>query len=101
MADDDAGRPKVRVDRRGPVTTFTLDSPHNRNALSSGLLRELRDALHGAQADPDVRVVVLTGEGTAFCSGVDLHERLHPPTGPGGRRVDGRRTSGRGTGGGG
>jgi enoyl-CoA hydratase/carnithine racemase len=79
VADDDAGRPRVRVDRRGPVTTLTLDSPHNRNALSSGLLRELRDALHGAQADPDVRVVVLTGEGTAFCSGVDLHERLHPP----------------------
>ncbi|HEX4083213.1 MAG TPA: enoyl-CoA hydratase-related protein, partial [Acidimicrobiales bacterium] len=78
MADDDAGRPRVRVDRRGPVTTLTLDSPHNRNALSSDLLRELRDALHGAQADPDVRVVVLTGEGTAFCSGVDLHERLYP-----------------------
>jgi enoyl-CoA hydratase/carnithine racemase len=84
VADDDAGRPRVRVDRHGPVTTLTLDSPHNRNALSSGLLRELRDALHGAQADPDVRVVVLTGEGTVFCSGVDLRERLHPaPTGEG------------------
>jgi methylglutaconyl-CoA hydratase len=60
------------------VTTLTLDSPHNRNALSSGLLRELRDALHGAQADPDVRVVVLTGAGTAFCSGIDLRARLDP-----------------------
>jgi enoyl-CoA hydratase/carnithine racemase len=58
------------------VTTLTLDSPDNRNALSAGMLRELRDALHGAQADPDVRVVVLTGEGTTFCSGADLRERL-------------------------
>ncbi len=94
MADDDAGRPRVRVDRRGPVTTLTLDSPHNRNALSSGLLRELRDALHGAQADPDVRVVVLTGEGTAFCSGVDLHERRHPAPAGEGPPAEGDRAAG-------
>jgi methylglutaconyl-CoA hydratase len=96
VADDDAGRPKVRVDRRGPVTTLTLDSPHNRNALSSGLLRELRDALHGAQADPDVRVVVLTGEGTVFCSGVDLQERRHPAPAGEGPAAEGDRAAGGG-----
>lgn len=71
----------VHDDRRGPVTTITLDSPKNRNALSRRLLAELHAALTGAQADPDVRVVVLTGAGGVFCSGVDLNERLTPPPG--------------------
>lgn len=71
----------VRSDREGPVVTVTLDSQHNRNALSRRLLAELHGTLTGAQADPEVRVVVLTAEGRAFCSGVDLTERLHPPPG--------------------
>lgn len=71
----------VRQDRRGPVVTLTLDSPKNRNALSRTLLAELHGMLRSAQADPDVRVVVLTAEGRTFCSGVDLTERLHPPPG--------------------
>ncbi len=65
----------------GPVVTLTLDSPANRNALSRRLLAELASGLAEAQADPDVRVVVLTGTGSTFCSGVDLTERLHPPAG--------------------
>jgi methylglutaconyl-CoA hydratase len=76
-SDDD--RPLVRHERRGPVAVLTLDSPHNRNALSNRLLNELAVGLAEAQADPDVRVVVLTGDGATFCSGADLHERLHPP----------------------
>lgn len=71
----------VHYDADGPVVTVTLDSPGNRNALSRQLLAELHRALSTAQADPDVRVVVLTGEGRTFCSGVDLTERLHPPPG--------------------
>lgn len=62
--------------------TLTLDSPENRNALSSRLLAELATGLAEARADPDVRVVVLSGTGTTFCSGVDLAERLHPPAAP-------------------
>lgn len=71
----------VRSERDGPVATITLDSPANRNALSRRLLDELRSALAAAGGDPGVRVVVVTGEGRAFCSGVDLAERLHPPPG--------------------
>lgn len=71
--------PLVRQERQGPVVTVTLDSPHNRNALSTRLLAELLAILEAVQADPDVRAVVLTGAGTVFCSGVDLDERLHPP----------------------
>lgn len=73
--------PLVRHERRGAVVTLTLASPRNRNALSVRLLAELAQGLAEAQADPDVRVVVLTGEGRTFCSGVDLTERLHPPPG--------------------
>lgn len=58
---------------------MTLDSPRNRNALSSRLLAELLATLEQVQVDPEVRAVVLTGEGSVFCSGVDLDERLHPP----------------------
>jgi len=78
MGDLPDGRSLVLVDRSGPVTTVTLDSPGNRNALSSSLLAQLLAALRDAQADPEVRVVVLTGSGSTFCSGVDLDERLHP-----------------------
>jgi methylglutaconyl-CoA hydratase len=57
---------------QGPVCTLTLDSPHNRNALSVQLLDELADGLAEAAADATVRVVVLAATGKAFCSGADL-----------------------------
>jgi enoyl-CoA hydratase/carnithine racemase len=62
----------IRVHSSGAVQTITLDSPTNRNALSSGLLAELGGALDAAGADPDVRVIVLTGTGSVFCAGADL-----------------------------
>ena len=54
---------------------MTLDSPANRNALSSSLLHGLEHALRDATRDPGVRAVVLTATGTVFCSGADLSER--------------------------
>jgi len=56
------------------VTTLTLDSPTNRNALSTALIDQLLDGLAAAVADPAVRAVVLSHEGPVFCSGVDLAE---------------------------
>jgi len=56
------------------VATVTLDSPHNRNALSTQLIDELVDALRAAVADDGVRVMVLTHAGPAFSSGADLRE---------------------------
>lgn len=67
----------VHRERQGPVCTLTLDSPHNRNALSAQLLDELAGGLAEATADAAVRVVVLTATGKAFCSGADLSA---PPT---------------------
>ncbi len=57
------------------IRTITLDSPHNRNALSARLLDELADALRDATEAPALRAIVLTGSGTVFCSGADLSER--------------------------
>jgi len=74
--DDSRDGPLVLQDHRGTVLWLTLHSPHNRNALSSRLLDELRGALRRAGEDRSVRVVVLTGSGPVFCSGADLHERI-------------------------
>ncbi len=56
------------------VASVVLDSPPNRNALSRRLVAELYDALARAEADEDVRVVLLRAEGRTFCSGADLSE---------------------------
>lgn len=56
------------------TATLTLDSPHNRNALSAALVTQLRRGLDDAAADPDVRAVVLTHTGGVFCAGADLTE---------------------------
>lgn len=56
------------------VTTLTLDSPTNRNALSTALMEELVTGLAAAVADPAVRVIVLTHTGPVFCAGADLKE---------------------------
>ncbi len=58
----------------GAVARLTLDSPHNRNALSTGLVRQLHQGLADAAADPRVRVVVLGHTGGTFCAGADLSE---------------------------
>ncbi|WP_082620916.1 enoyl-CoA hydratase-related protein [Nocardioides sp. Soil796] len=56
------------------IATLTFDSPHNRNALSRQLVTELYAGLERAEADDDVKVVVIGAEGKVFCSGADLSE---------------------------
>ena len=83
----------VETERSGGVLTVTLADEANRNALSSRLVGELVDALDDADADPAVRVVVLTNRGRVFCAGADLSERtsedapaaVHSPEGLFGR----------------
>jgi len=59
---------------RGPVAVLTLNRPQQRNALSRALMAQLRDSVDELSVDEKIRVVVLTGAGTAFCSGMDLKE---------------------------
>lgn len=64
----------VRYHAEGPVARLTLDSPNNRNALSTALVEQLHDALTRASAERGVRVVVLGHTGGTFCAGADLGE---------------------------
>ena len=59
-------------ERRGRAAWITLDAPQSRNALSADLIAELDAHLAAAIADDAVRVIVLTGNGPAFCAGADL-----------------------------
>lgn len=58
----------------GAVARLTLDSPHNRNALSTALVDQLHGGFASAAADPAVRCVVLGHAGGTFCAGADLGE---------------------------
>jgi len=60
---------------RGRTAWIRLNCPDSRNALSAALLADLSRHLEAAMADPAVRVVVLTGSGSAFCAGADLKHR--------------------------
>jgi enoyl-CoA hydratase len=60
------------ADCGGPLARLTLNSPHNRNALSAALVNQLHQGLRDAAADPAVRVVVLGHTGGTFCAGADL-----------------------------
>ena len=66
--------PLVLSDDAGPVRVLTMNRPEARNALNTNLIEALYAALCGADDDPAVRAVVLTGADPAFCAGVDLKE---------------------------
>jgi len=62
----------LRLERPAPgVARLVLDNPDQRNAMSEQMTRSWGQAIDLIAADPEVRVVVVTGEGTAFCSGGD------------------------------
>ena len=63
---------KIRVVEEGPIARITLHNPERRNAIGPQMINELLYALEDAHADEDIRVIVLTGEGKAFCAGGDF-----------------------------
>jgi enoyl-CoA hydratase len=64
----------VHLDVADAVATITLDSEHNRNALSRQLVSELAERLERAEADESVRAVLIRSAHRVFCSGADLSE---------------------------
>lgn len=64
----------VHYSVRGSVARLTLDSPQNRNALSTALVNQLHQGLTDATEEPGVRAVVLGHTGGTFCAGADLAE---------------------------
>lgn len=69
------------------VATLTLDSQHNRNALSRQLLTELVAGMQRAEADTAVTVVLVRAEGRVFCSGADMSEASTTPMDEGARAI--------------
>jgi methylglutaconyl-CoA hydratase len=69
-----AGDRLLRTSYDAGVAHLTLDSPDNRNALSSAMIDQLLESLSVAATDDTVRAVLLDHTGTVFCSGVDLRE---------------------------
>jgi methylglutaconyl-CoA hydratase len=67
--------PVVETELNDGVLTVTLADESNRNALGGRLVNELTGVLDAAEADPGVRVIVLTNKGTVFCAGANLAER--------------------------
>src|ERR1700723_1354618 len=60
------------IEQRGHVLIVTMNRPQARNALSPEMMALMRQAWDRVDADPDIRVCVLTGAGGAFCAGADL-----------------------------
>lgn len=67
---------RVSVDRDGPVATVRIDRPDRYNAFDVETVSQIRRAVESVSEDDDVRSVVLTGEGSAFCAGGDTDEML-------------------------
>lgn len=64
----------IHISRDGHVATVTIRKPPH-NSMSVDLARDLADALHALDAEPDMRAVVLASEGKSFCAGADLSGR--------------------------
>ena len=70
----------VKLDKpQAHVTRMTLNKPQRLNSMSFGLVEALYEAIEVVGRDNDTWVVVLTGAGRGFCSGLDLHDRGMPP----------------------
>lgn len=71
------------VEREGGVVTVTMNRPERRNAANAIMIQELGTCFDEVERRPDDRVLVLTGAGEAFCSGLDLTDgRGDPPVEP-------------------
>lgn len=62
----------LRIERDGPVARVFLNRPEVRNAFNDGVIAELTGTFRALAGEPGLRVVVLGGEGKAFCAGADL-----------------------------
>jgi enoyl-CoA hydratase/carnithine racemase len=74
MAIGPASTSDILIEHRDRILIITLNRPERLNAISGPMLIELAAKLAEANRDPDVRVVVLTGAGKGFCSGLDLKD---------------------------
>ncbi len=74
---------ELLVEHSDYILTITLNRPDRLNAISGPMLSALSSTLQAANIDRDVRVVILTGAGRGFCSGLDLKDQVSPGDGDG------------------
>jgi enoyl-CoA hydratase/carnithine racemase len=80
---------RIRIERDGPRADLVFDHPERRNAITAQMWREIPEAARALDADDDIRVVVLRGEGrTAFVSGADISQFENERTGPSAQSYD-------------
>jgi enoyl-CoA hydratase len=77
------------VERDGPVLVVTMNRPERRNALSPSMMQAMGEAWDEVNANPDIRVAVLTGAGGYFCAGADLQGMTQSHPGDAFERGDG------------
>jgi enoyl-CoA hydratase/carnithine racemase len=73
--------PEVLYQVDDHIATITLNAPERMNTISGSMLGELSERLLDADRDREVRCVVLTGAGRAFCAGLDLSSQMGSPSG--------------------
>jgi enoyl-CoA hydratase/carnithine racemase len=64
----------VLIEHDGPLALFTLNRPAKKNALNDGMLRQLIDAIRAANADDNIRVIIIAGAGSCFTAGRDISQ---------------------------
>ncbi len=64
----------LTVRKEGPIDWLSLDRPDRLNALNMAMVDELNDYLERLMTDASVRIVVMRGNGRAFCSGIDIKD---------------------------
>ena len=72
--------PECLVEKRGHILIVTMNRPEARNALSTEMMRIMTEAWDQVDADPDIRVAILTGAGGFFCAGGDLKDFAAAPS---------------------
>lgn len=71
---------QLNYEVRDKIATITFDRPDRMNALTKIMEREIRQAMEKADRDQEVRAIILTGAGRAFCAGMDMNElEILPP----------------------
>ena len=72
----------LRFEKEGPIGFLILDRPASLNAVNGQLILDFEEACNAIQADADTCVIILKGEGRAFCSGMDLQAAASRPATP-------------------
>src|SRR5882672_2446351 len=94
----------ILYEKKGPVLTLTLNRPESLNAINPQMTEELHTALDDADADREIRAIILTGAGRGFSAGFDIARRPDGRSSPpewrspstsigGGRAIATRRSS--------